>query len=223
MRISRTLSAIATAALALCGCTDVVGLGHGDPGRDPQASAHTPLIGSAPTPAASPPQVSSPVSPPSGAAAPSAAVTTAVGAVSAVSVTLADHAQQLAATDPRLSAAAVAAAVEHELQQYQLLVPGSPGPQATLAIRVEDFTTALASNAVVLGYTFRSAVLIGEVTVQGGAAASRPPFDVHARVRLTSRDAGANAASLGPLYTRFAQVVVADLRGVDAPSEPVPR
>jgi hypothetical protein len=129
--------------------------------------------------------------------------------------------QQLAAGDPRLDAAAVAAAVEQELQAHQLLAPGMGG-RPTLAITVEDFSTSLASNAMVLGYTFRNAVLLGAVAVKGGPVPN-PAFDVHARARLTTRQAGANAGSLGPLYARFAQLVVADLRGVDAPEEPVPR
>ncbi len=100
---------------------------------------------------------------------------------------------------------------------------GSASVHSTLVITVDDFTTELASNATLLGYTFRSALLIGEVTVQEGSALVRPSFTVHARVRLTTRDTGGTSAPLGPLYARFAQVVVADLRGVEPPSEPVPR
>ena len=135
-------------------------------------------------------------------------------------VRLNEHVQQLAASDARLDAGAVAAAVEQELRAHQLLSPGAPG-RPTLAITVEDFTTSLASNATVLGYTFRNAVLIGAVGVQG--APSAPAFEVHARARFTTRQAGADAGSLGSLYERFAQLVVADLRGVDAPAEPMPR
>ncbi len=234
MRNSRILRAIAItlAVVDLSGCTDVVGLGHGDRGRDPQQGAQTPLVGgssSGAPPEAAPqtavPQIS--VSPSATGVAPSAPQTArivpAVGAVSAVSVTLSDNAQQLAAADPRLNAAAVTAALEQELQAHQLLVVGSPNVHSTLTITVDDFTTELASNATVLGYTFRSAMLIGEVTVQEGSALVRPSFTVHARVRLTTRDTGGKSASLEALYTRFAQVVVADLRGVEPPSEPMPR
>jgi hypothetical protein len=233
MRIPRTIAATAltVALLVLCACTDQIGLAHGDPGRDngpqtplvpdssnaPVASANAaPLSTAAPTPL---PRSTLQPSMPAINAAGTAAAPPAGRVFSAVTVSLSAHAQQLAAADPRLTATAVATAVEHELQAQQLLAPGSAAP--ALAITVDDFTSTLASNAVVLGYTFRNVMLIGEVTVPGPAA--NPPFDVHARARLTTRDAGGNAGSLGPLYTRFAQLVVADLRGVAPPSESMPR
>ncbi len=234
MLISRLIAgtALTLALLGMGACTDQVGLAHGDPGRD--AGSQTPLVGSGGTPPAAAPAAPLPDSSnatlassnpaPLSTASPTPlgrAGAPGTGVFSSVTVTLDEHAQQLAAADPRLAAGAVATAIEHELQAQQLLAPGSGAP--ALAISVEDFTTTLASNATVLGYTFRNAVLIGEVTVQGAAAAARPPFEVHARVRLTSRDTASNAVPLGALYTRFAQLVVADLRGVEAPSEPIPR
>jgi hypothetical protein len=216
---SRILSALAIsfAIVSLCGCTDVVGLAHGDPGRDSQEGTPTPLVGAAT--GSEPSQAA-----PSGSSASAQPrMSPGAGAVSAVSVTLSDTAQQIAAADPRLDAAAVTAALEQELQAHQLLVVASPSVHSTLTITVDDFTTELASNASVLGYTFRSAVLTAEVTVQEGSALVRPSFTVHARVRLTTRDTGGRSASLEPLFARFAQVVVADLRGVEPPSEPIPR
>ena len=223
-------TALTLVLLLACACTDQVGLAHGDPGRDtspqtplvPDSSNATvasasaaPLSQAAPTPL--PRSTLHPSLPAINAAGNAAAPS--VGEFSAVTVTLSEHATQLAAADPRLTASAVATAVEHELEAQQLLAPGSAAPP--LAITVDEFTSTLASNAVVLGYTFRNVLLIGEVTVPGPAA--RPPFAVHARARLTTRDAGGNSGSLMPLYTRFAQLVVADLRGVAPPTEPAPR
>jgi hypothetical protein len=235
MRLPKRIAATALilALLVVCACTDQDGLAHGDPGRD--TGPQTPLVGAAPLPDSNnatlasanavplsdasptplPRSTLQPSLPAIDAAAATAVAPGTVGVFSAVTVTLSEHAQQLAAAEPRLTATAVATAVEHELQAQQLLAPGSAAP--TLAITVDDFTSTLASNAMVLGYTFRNVLLIGEVTVPGPAA--RPPFDVHARARLTTRDARGSAGSLGPLYTRFAQLVVADLRGVAPPSE----
>jgi hypothetical protein len=248
MRIPKmsVVSALILALLAVCACTDQVGLADGDPGRN--TNPQTPLVGAAPLPDSSNATVASANAVPLSAAAPTplpddasprplprsslqpslpeieAAASTAVaprpvGVFSAVTVTLSEHAQRLAAADPRLTAAAVATAVEHELQAQQLLAPGSAAPP--LAITVDDFASTLASNAMVLGYTFRNVLLIGEVTVPGLAV--RPPFAVHARARLTTRAASGSAGSLGPLYTRFAQLVVADLRGVAPPAQDLPR
>lgn len=236
--------------LAVGACTDQIGLAHGDPGRDnaPQAPLVGAAAGSAPAAApdssnatlasanaatlasanAAPLSAASATPLPRSTLQPSmpainaanvAAAPPAGGPFSAVTVSFSEHVQQLAASDPRLAATAVATAVEHELQAQQLWAPGSAAP--ALAITVEDFTSTLASNAVVLGYTFRNVLLIAVVTVPGPAA--RPPFEVHARARLTTRDAGGTAGSLGPLYSRFAQLLVADLRGVAPPSEPMPR
>lgn len=222
-------------------------MAHGDPQRD--SSAQTPLVGppdssnatlasSNPAPM---PSVSSAAVPMSGAPnapLPNSTLQPSLPAVNAnpaatgaprtsgvystVTVTLSEHAQELAAADPRLSADAVVTAVEHELQTYRLLAPGSAAP--TLAITVENFTNTLASNAMVLGFTFRNAMLTADIQVQGGSpAAALPPFDVHARTRLTSRDEGTNTGSLSGLYQRFAQILVADLRGVEPPEEPIPR
>ena len=140
------------------------------------------------------------------------------GPVSAVTVTLSEQAQQLAATDPRLSADAVALAVEQELQMHQLYAPAVAGVHRSLAITVENFTNTLASNTKLLGYTYRNAMLNATVQVQGAAAAGLPPFDVHARVRITSRGSDATGGSLAQLYARFAEVTVAALRGVEAPA-----
>ncbi len=72
---------------------------------------------------------------------------------SAVAVTFSEHAQALAAADPRPVALEVATAIEQEMAAQQLLAPGTAAPP--LAITVDDFTSTLASNASVLGYTFR--------------------------------------------------------------------
>src|SRR5580704_11020081 len=92
----------------------------------------------------------------------------AVTAVSAVTVTFSDEAQQLAATDPRLSPDAVAIAIEHELQLHQLYAPAAANVHRSLAIVVQNFTNALASNTKVLGYTYRNVMLNGTVQVQDG-------------------------------------------------------
>jgi hypothetical protein len=140
-------------------------------------------------------------------------------AVSAVTVTFGDEARQLAATDPRLSPDAVAVAVEHELQLHQLYAPAAANVHRSLAITVENFTNSLASNTKVLGFTFRDVMLNGTIQVQGAAAAGQPPADVRARVRIRTRAADADDASLATLYTRFAEVAVAALRGVEPPPQ----
>ncbi len=138
--------------------------------------------------------------------------------MSAVTVTFSEQAQQLAATDPRLTPDAVALAVEQELQLHQLYAPAVASVHRSLAITVENFTNTLASNTKLLGYTYRNAMLNATVQVQGAAAAGLPPFDVHARVRITSRGSDATGGSLAQLYARFAVVTVAALRGVEAPA-----
>jgi len=140
------------------------------------------------------------------------------GAVSAVTVTFSEQAQQLAATDPRLTPDAVAIAIEHELQLHQLYAPAAANVHRSLAIVVQNFTNALASNTKVLGYTYRNVMLNGTVQVQDGAAAGQPAFDVHARVRISSRGSDAEGGSLTPLFTRFAVVTVAAVRGVEPPA-----
>jgi hypothetical protein len=140
----------------------------------------------------------------------------AFGPVSAVTVTFGEQAQQLAATDTRLTPDAVAVAVEHELQRHHLYAPASPSVHRSLAITVENFTNELATNTRILGFTYRNVMLNGMVQVQGAAA--QPPFDVHARVRITSHTTTAEGPSLAQLYTRFAVVTVAALRGVEPPA-----
>jgi hypothetical protein len=141
------------------------------------------------------------------------------GALSAVTVTFSDHMQQLAATDPRLATDDIATAVTSELSAHQLYAPGAAGVHRTLAITIISFTDGLAGNTSVLGFSTRSLALVGEVQIKGDPAVAAVPFDVHARTRLTSREAGAGVGSLRELYARFAALAVADLRGVEAPEE----
>jgi hypothetical protein len=141
----------------------------------------------------------------------------AVGPVSAVTVTFSDQAQQLAATDARLSADEVAVAVEHELQLHQLYAPAAANVHRSLAITVQNFTNSLASSTKILGFSSYNVMLNATILVQSAPAAELPPFDVRARVRLTNRAADAEGGSLAPLYTRFAVVTVAALRGVEPP------
>ena len=143
--------------------------------------------------------------------------------VSAVTVTFSDHAQELAASDPRLTPAAVALAIEAELRAQQLYAPGAASVHRTLAITVEDFTSTLASNSSVMGYTFRNVVLIGEVQVQAEQSGTQPPVQVHARARASNRDSNAGNGSLAELYARFAVLSVEALRGIETPSEFIPR
>ena len=143
----------------------------------------------------------------------------ALGPVSAVTVTLSDQAQQLAATDARLSADELAIAVEHELQLHQLYAPAAADVQRSLAITVQNFTNSLGSSTKILGFSSYNVMLNATVQVQGKAAAGLPPFDVRARVRLTNRAADAEGGSLAPLYARFAVQTVAVLRGVAPPSQ----
>ena len=107
----------------------------------------------------------------------------ALGPVSAVTVTLSDQAQQLAATDARLSADDLAIAVEHELQLHQLYAPAAADVQRSLAITVQNFTNSLGSSTKILGFSSYNVMLNATVQVQGAAAEGLPPFDVHARVR----------------------------------------
>ncbi len=143
----------------------------------------------------------------------------AVGPVSAVTVTFSDQVQQLAATDPRLSADEVAIAVEHELQLHRLYAPAAADVHRSLAITVQNFTNSLASSTKILGYSSYNVMLNATIQVQGKTPGELPPFDVRARVRLTNRAADAEGGSLDSLYTRFAVVTVAALRGVDPPSQ----
>jgi hypothetical protein len=135
----------------------------------------------------------------------------AVAAVSTVTVTFSDHMQELAASDPRLTPDAVASAIESELRTHPLYVPGTPSVHRTLAVKVEDFSSELSSNATVFGYTLRKVTLIGTVQVQGDAASGQLPLEVHARASQRNRDPGASAGSLSGLYSRFAALAVADL------------
>jgi hypothetical protein len=188
MRIPRVVaaSALTVAGLALGGCAGVVGLAHGDPGRD----------AAAPAAAATNPDAAVPAT--------EARQGTDAGPVSAVT------AQEAAATDPRLTPDEVAVAVERELQAHHLYEPGSADVRRSLAITVQDFTDSLASNTSVLGFSFRNAVLVATIQVQG-APVPAPPFEVRARARITTRDVGANGGSLADLYTQFAVLTVADL------------
>ena len=226
MRIPRIAAAcvLTPVMLTLCACS-VVSLAHGDPGRatgasSPAAPAAAPTTDATPATAAAPPGAAA--APPTVVVS-AAAPPIATGAVSAVSVTFSDHMQELAASDPRLTRDAVASAIESELRAHQLYSPGKGNVPRTLAIRVEDFTSQLSSNATLFGYTFRNVMLIGTVQVQGDAAAGQTPFDIHARARQSNRDTAASAGSLSGLYTRFAVLTVADLSGVEPPSQLVPR
>jgi hypothetical protein len=230
MRIPRLVAATAILAtvLSLCACEGVVGLAHGDPGRDTSVPP-PPAITDA---AAAPAQASASASdapPATTATAPAAAsrgptpdAGAVIGSFSAVTVTFTDEVQGLAAADPRLSTADIATAVENELTAHHLYEPAAAGVKRTLSISIANYTNTLASNASVLGYTFRNAALTGDVQIQGDPALAGT-FDVHARSRLTTREAGANGGSLAGLYTRFAVLTVAALRGVEAPQEAVPR
>ena len=142
----------------------------------------------------------------------------AIGPVSAVTVTLSDQAQQLAAIDPRLSADDLAIAVEHELQLHQMYAPAAADVHRSLAITVQNFTSSLGSSTKILGFSSYTVMLNATVQVQGKAAADLPPFDMRARVRLTNRAADAEGGSLAQLYARFAVVTVAAMRGVEPPS-----
>jgi hypothetical protein len=169
------------------------------------------------------------VPPPTAAAAPEAPspplapASQAGGAFSAVIVTFSDQVQQLTASDPRLNTDDIAAALENELSAHHLYAPVAADVHRTLAISVENFSNTLASNASLLGYSFHNVELTGDVLVKGDPALADMPFDIHARARVTSRDAGSGGGSLTGLYTRFAALTVAALRGVEAPSEPVAR
>jgi hypothetical protein len=142
---------------------------------------------------------------------------TTLAPFSAVTVTFSDHLQQLAAADPRLATDDIAAALSSELGAHQLYAPAAAGVHRTLAITIIGFTDSMAGNTSVLGFKARDLALVGEVQITGDPALSGPPFDVHARTRLTRRDASAGSGSLQELYARFAQLAVADLRGVAAP------
>jgi hypothetical protein len=207
---------MSVAVLTLCACAGVVGLAHGDPGRDQGGAGSTQTTAAAVAPAPAPAVPTSGLTP--GSIAPSAA---ALGPISAVIVTFNDHMQQLAASDPRLTPDAIAAAVETELRAHQLFASGAASVHEALAITVEDFNSTLATNVTVLGYTFRNVVLTGSVLLRARPASGRPAFTVHARAHVTNRDPG--AGSLAGLYGRFAVLAVAALRGVEAPSESTPR
>jgi len=205
MRIRRTsrAAAIALTAASLCACTGVVGLAHGDPGREAPAP-----------PAVQPPGTSPP---------PATAAVVDTRAISAVTVTFGERAQQAAASDARLTPDEVATAVERELQAQQMYEPASADVRRSLAIIIEDFTNSLASNTSVLGFSFHNVVLVASVQAQGSGMVGQPPFEVRARARITTREGGATAGSLADLYRQFAELTVANLRGLAPPLQPQPR
>jgi len=140
--------------------------------------------------------------------------------VSGVSVEFDANMQALAASDPRLTTAAIAVAIENELRAQQLYAPAAANVHRTLAVSVEDFTNTLAGDTSVLGFASRNLVLLGEVQVKGEPPPARPPFEVHARDRLTSRGSS-SSGSLADLYETFAILTVANLRSLEnAPDAP---
>ena len=152
-----------------------------------------------------------------------AAAVTAAGiprVFSSVTVTFSEHAQELAAADPRLSPTDVATAVEQ--RDGGPAAAGTRDAGAAAAITVDDFTSTLASNASVLGFTFRNVMLIGEVIVTGAGRAAPRSTCMRGRVSRAAMPA-AGPVRLAPLYSRFAQLVSADLRGVEPPAEQLPR
>jgi hypothetical protein len=209
-------SMMSVAVLTLCACAGVVGLAHGDPGRGQGGAGSTQTTVAAVAPAPAPDAPITGLA--AGSIAPSAV---AVGPISAIIVTFNNHMQQLAASDPRLTPDAIAAALETELRAHQLFASGAASVHGTLAITVEDFNSTLASNVTVLGYTFRNVVLTGSVLLRAAPAGGRSAFTVHARAHVSNRDPG--EGSLAGLYGRFAVLTVAALRGVEAPSESTPR
>jgi hypothetical protein len=198
-------TALTIAVFSLYGCTTVVSVAHGDPGREeaaPQAARTTPEAAIAATDARRKPDAAS---------------------VSAVTVTFSDRAQQAAATDPRLTPDEVAVAIERELQAHHLYEPASAQVRRSLAVTVQDFTNSLASNTSLLGFSFRNVALVATIQVQGTAPPAPPPFEVRARARLTTRDVGATGGSLSDLYMQLAMLAVADLRGLAPPEQSPPR
>ena len=172
-----------------------------------------PLSEAAPTPL--PRSTLQPSLPAIGAAAGNVTAAGIPKVFSAVTVKFSEHAQEIAAADPRLSPLEVATAIEAEMAAQQLLAPGTAAP--ALAITVDDFTSTLAGNTSVLGFMSRNVMLIGDLTVTGREGTAT--IDVHARARLTSRDASGKGGSLQLLYRRFAQLVCADLRGIEPPAD----
>jgi hypothetical protein len=202
MRFQRSVSSAASAlaAATLCACSGVLGLAHGDPGH---AAPPPPQVAGRDSATAS--DTSTP------------AVPAAAGAVSAVTVTFSERAQQVAALDARLSPDEVATAVESELQAHQMYEPASADVRRSLAITVQDFTNSLAGNASLLGFSFHNVELVATVQVHATGMVEQPPFEVHARARISTRDVGATGGSLAGLYAQFAALTVADLRDLASP------
>jgi hypothetical protein len=203
---------MALAVVALSACTGEVGLAHGDPGHE-AVPAPPPATATAPdAPAATATTAAS------AAVSGNAPAKVQTGAISAVTVTFSDHAQELAAADPRLNPDAIAIAIEHELQSHQMYAPAAANVHRSLAITVENFSNSLASNTKILGFTFRNAMLDGLVQVQDACGATQlPAFDVTARVRTSTRAADAEEDSLDPLYKSFAAQLVEGLRSAPPP------
>ncbi|MEJ0006916.1 MAG: hypothetical protein WDM77_11260 [Steroidobacteraceae bacterium] len=142
--------------------------------------------------------------------------------VSGVTVEFDANMQALAASDPRLTTAAIAIAIENELRAQQLYAPAAASVHRTLSVSVEDFTNTLAGDTSVLGFASHNLVLLGEVQVKGEPPPARPPFEVHARARFTSRG-GSTSGSLAELYETFAILTVANLRSIEtSPQSPPP-
>ena len=141
--------------------------------------------------------------------------------VSGVTVEFDANMQALAASDPRLTTTAIAIAIENELRAQQLYAPAAASVHRTLTVSVEDFTNTLAGDTSVLGFAAHNLVLLGEVQVKGEPPPARPPFEVHARARLTTRG-GSSSGSLTELYETFAILTVANLRSLETAPQSAP-
>ena len=207
--------AVTLLAVVLAGCSDVIGVGHADPGAQPGSGEHTPLVGHGGDPAAAPQ-----------APAPGRRQTATVDtrlAVRSVVLKFTPEARQRFAADLRFSEEALQAEVDGEFSRLGLLAPPDGRVQSDLQITVGNFSVTPATNVALMGYVFSQAMLVGDAQVIGDGQPGRS-FAVSARVRLTEKGgAGSDPLALQSLYRRFALIAADELRGVDTPPEPVPR
>jgi hypothetical protein len=194
------------AVLTGCGQVMVFGRVIGETRTQTETKVEAPAMSLAADPAPpSPPLPSSPI----------------VHRVKSVALTLNPQAASQATADPRFNTAALLEAIETELRSRKLLETHDPAASDKAEIRLSDFTTRSATNAVVFGYQLGSGSLTADIHVGDSPAAGPDNFKVIAETRLAIAANGADKNPLGPLYRRFAVLTADRLAGTPSkPEEP---
>lgn len=128
--------------------------------------------------------------------------------------------------DSRFNRDALLTSINTQLRSHDL-IDDSGGNQAQRSIEftIDDFAVRAASNAVVFGYVFNNATLVGQARVHDAAGHEVEHFEIRAETRVTTRTDGDPAQALNSLYRRFADITVGKLTGVPfkAPETEMPR